>query len=150
MDDQTAKFLEKIKMIESSGGIDTNHPEMTHGIHKGQSAYGSYGLMPNTQQEILNRIRLKSGGLDPDLQKIYKEDPDYVKAVLSARPDLEERLAQELAEKVISDSKGDEEIAAYKWNMGHNLPSDRITPEKLDNSEYVKRFRSLRQKLGAR
>lgn len=150
MDDKLKQFLENIKMIESSGGMDTSHKEMESGIHKGQSAFGSYGLMPNTIQEIINRKKLSEGKLDEDYKKLYKEDPDFIKAVLHARPDLEERLATDLANRVLQRAGGDEEKAAYKWNMGHNLPVERITPEKLDQSEYIKKFRSLRQKLGAR
>jgi len=150
VDDRLKQFLNKIKMIESSGGKDLDHKEMTSGIHEGQSAYGSYGLMPNTIQEILNRKRLNEKKLPQDLKNIYQQDPEFVKTVLSARPDLEEQLASELAKRLLNKTQGDEEKAAYGWNMGHNIPVEKITPEKLDNHEYIKRFRSLREKVGAR
>ncbi len=150
MDPKVAAFLNKIKMIESSGGININHPEMTSGIHNGQSAYGSYGLMPNTIQELVNRSKIETGKLDPDYQHLRNEDPEFVKTVLGARPDLEDRLASQLAERLLQRSGGDEEKAAYGWNQGHNLPINQITPDKLDSSDYIKRFRSLREKLGAK
>lgn len=144
MDDKVAKFLEMIRMIESSGGKDINHPEISSGIHEGQSAYGSYGLMPNTIQELVNRKKLEQP-LDQEYKKIDKEDPHYVKAVLHGNPELEQTLAKQMAERLLQRTGGDEEKAAYGWNMGHNTPVDQITPEKLDNTEYIKRFRALRQ-----
>ncbi len=143
-----SKFLEKIKMLESSGGLNTNHETMETGIHKGQSAYGSYGLMPNTIQELVNRKRLETG-LDPDYESLDKHSPDEVKAILQQKPDIEERLAQQLAERLFNKNIEDEK-AAYGWKMGHNIPVEKITPEKLNSNEYVNRFRSLRQKLGVK
>lgn len=140
-----AKFLEKIKMLESSGGINTNHETMESGIHKGQSAYGSYGLMPNTIQELVNRKRLETG-LDPDYESLNNNNPDAIKAILKQKPDIEERLAQQLAERLLNKNLEDEK-AAYGWKMGHNIPADKITPEKLNSNEYVNRFRSLKNRI---
>lgn len=147
MADKVQDLLNRIKMIESSGGINTNHPEVNSGVQQGQSAYGSYGLMPNTIQELINRAR-QQGPLDEDYQHLRNQDPDFVKTVLKARPDLEDRLAQQLGQRLLDRTGGDEDKAAYGWNMGHNIPVDQITPEKLDNSDYVQKFRSLRDKLG--
>lgn len=147
MDNKLTKFLEKIKMIESSGGIDTDHREMKEGIHKGHSAYGSYGLMPNTIQEIVNRARIEKGLMSPEYQEIHQKDPDTVKALLSEKPELEEKLARDLAIRLLK-RMPDEERAAYGWNMGHNLSPDRITKEKLNAHPYIQKFRNLRHKLG--
>lgn len=140
MDNNLKKFLEIIKAAESSSGKDTNHDVMESGIHEGQSAYGSYGLMPNTIQELVNRKRLEQP-LDDEYKKIYKEDPDYVKAVLYANPQLEERLASQLAEKLKNSSQTEEEMA-YKWNMGHNLKN--IPEEKIQTSPYVKKYQKIK------
>jgi hypothetical protein len=131
-------------MIESSGGQDTNHDEISSGIHEGDSAYGQYGLMPNTIQELVNRKRLE-GPLNSEYKKIYKEDPDYTKAVLHGNPELEKALATQMAERLLQRTGGDEEKAAYGWNMGHNTPVDQITPEKLDKTQYIKKFRELKR-----
>ena len=147
MDNQIAKFLEKIKLIESSGGSNTNHDEIQHGIHKGHSAYGSYGLMPNTIQELINRQK-QAGPLQQDFKNIDQEDPNFVKAVLSARPDMERQLAEQLAEKLLNKTQGNEEMAAYGWNQGHNLPVERMTPEKIDEAQYIKKFREIGKKYG--
>lgn len=149
MDDQIAKFLEKIKMIESSGGIDLNHKPMTEGIHQGHSAYGSYGLMPNTIQELVNRKKQQEP-LDSEYKKIDKEDPNYIKAVLHGNPELEQALAKQLAERLLQRTAGDEEKAAYGWNMGHNTPVENITPEKLNSNDYIQKFRALRKSYGSR
>lgn len=142
-----AKFLAKIKMIESSNGMDTNHKTMESGIHKGQSAYGSYGLMPNTIQEIVNRSRI-SGHMNPSYKEIYHKDPEAVKAALEQNPEIEEQLANDLALRLLQ-RMPDDERAAYGWNMGHNLPPERISDEDLNTHPYVQKFRAL-QKIGAK
>lgn len=142
-----ARFLQKIKMIESSGGVDLNHPEMQSGIHKGQSAYGSYGLMPNTIQEIVNRSRI-SGKMNPSYKEIYNKDPETVKTVLEQNPEIEEQLAKDLALRLLQ-KMPDEDRAAYGWNMGHNLPPERISEEDLNTHPYVNKFKAL-QKIGAK
>ena len=146
-DQKLAEFLQKIKMLESSNGKDLNHKQVESGIQAGDSAYGSYGLMPNTIQELVNRSRINHH-MDKDYQNIYNQDPESVKTILSARPDLEERLAKELAQKVMNNSNGDEENAAYRWKMGHNRPPGSVSPEDLNNNDYIKKFRALKEKLG--
>ena len=56
---QIDNFLEAIAGVESSGGVNFNHPTIKTGIHKGQRAAGTYGLMPNTVKEVVNRMRLE-------------------------------------------------------------------------------------------
>lgn len=145
-DEQLQQFLEKIKQLESSGGTNTDHEVLQNGIHKGQSAYGSYGLMPNTVQELVNRARM-SGQMPDQYKDLNNKNPDQIKQVLDLHPELQDRLAGDLGRRLLDKTGGDEDKAAYGWKMGHNLPSDSITPEKLDKNEYIKRFRSLKRGL---
>lgn len=140
------EFLDKIRMIESSGGIDTDHETMQSGIHKGSSAYGQYGLMPNTIREFAKRVRMAKEN-NPDAISLEKSEDELIKQKLQENPELEQYFAQKVAEHVLKRQAGDEERAAYSWNQGHNLPSERITPEKLETSEYVKKFRNLKNML---
>ncbi len=134
MDDRLQQFLEAIKQIESSGGKDIDHPVMESGIHSGASAYGQYGLMPNTVREMAKRQGLKNlVGLD---------DPS-LKAVLSEDPNVEQKIAEALAQRVLNRA-GDEEKAAYMWYMGHNLNPENITPEMLEKHQYIQKFKKLK------
>jgi len=131
-------FLKKISMIESSGGKNTNHKTMESGIHKGQAAAGRFGLMPNTIKEIINRERL-AGTIDSELETLDLMEHDDMKAYVESDPELEMRLAKTLAERVLSKTDNEEQ-AAYAWNMGHNLSSDKIIKRDYLTHPYVKKF----------
>lgn len=129
-------FLKKISLIESSGGKDTDHKVMESGIHKGQSAIGKYGLMPNTINEIIKRYK-------PELKELLNYTPQQLKEYIETNPEIEDSLALSLQKHVEDNTKGDPEKMAYAWNMGHNLKSESITDEKLNKSPYVNKFRKL-------
>lgn len=137
-DDRVAQFLNAISNIESSGGRNTNHPEMESGIHAGQAAIGRYGLMPNTVNEVLNRMRL-NGTLTEDLDQLRDLDPDTLRSALESRPDLEQEVAKSLANRVL-ERQGDEERAAYSWNQGHNLTPEQISEKPYRDSDYVRKY----------
>lgn len=136
-------FINKIMQIESSGGKDLAHKEMQHGIHEGHRAIGRYGLMPNTVKELINRRRIQ-GTMTPELQDLDQLSPEEMKVRLESNPELEQQFAEQLGNKVIRQNVGEEDKAAYSWNMGHNLPSSEITSEKLEQSPYVEKFRKLK------
>ena len=50
------KFLDTTSGIESSFGRNKQHKQLQHGMHKGMSAIGSFGLMPNTVDDIIKNI----------------------------------------------------------------------------------------------
>ena len=56
-------LLGAIGAKESSGGKNVNHKMLTKGPHKGHTAGGTYGMMPNSAQFILSK--------DPELAKKY-------------------------------------------------------------------------------
>lgn len=137
------EFLNKIEQIESSGGKDTDHPVVVKdNLQQGTRAIGRYGLMPNTVKELVNRRRIR-GTVSPEMLDASRMDPDSMKGYIEANPELEDTLAHDLANHVIQKQQGDPDKAAFSWLQGHNLSPDQITPEQLDNSDYVNKFRRL-------
>jgi len=141
-DPKIKQFLTKIKQVESSGGINTNHPVIKSGIQAGDRAAGSYGLMPNTVHEIINRMRIH-GTLTPELKQLNNLDPNTLKNTIEKNPNLEEQLAEHLAQRVL-DRQQDEEKAAFSWNQGHNLTPEEIEKRDYKNSDYVKKFNKVK------
>lgn len=143
------EFLDKIRMIESSGGIDTDHKEMDSGIHKGSSAYGQYGLMPNTIREMSTRLR-RSKTDDQRILDLEKADDEYIKKQLQDNPELEQYYAEKLAEHIVTRQGGDLDKSAYAWNMGHNLYPEKISQDQLESHPYSKKFRNLSRTLSSK
>jgi len=142
MDEKISSFLKNIEQIESSGGENTNHPEIESGIHTGHSAIGRYGLMPNTIKEIINRERI-AGKNQPIYDLLEELDPNELKDFIEQSPELETQLAKSLATRVLGKTGGDEEKAAYAWNMGHNLSPEQIQSRDYKSSPYVQKFQTL-------
>jgi hypothetical protein len=139
---QINNFLQKIGYIESNNGKNINHPVISFGVNKGERAIGTYGLTPNTVDDMLSRMR-SEGSITPELSDLQNLDHNEMRQVLEQRPDLQKQIAERLAQHVLTRQGGNQEAAAYSWNAGHNLPPQRITPDKLDNSSYVQKFRGL-------
>lgn len=148
-DDQRQKvnaFLKKIAQIESSGGKNFNHREMESGMHKGHRAIGSYGLMPNTVKEVINRMRLE-GQLNPELKALQQMEATQMKQAVEANPAHEREMAEYLANRVLNRQGGDDEKAAYSWEQGHNLTPEKIEARDYKNADYVKKFIKLKNML---
>lgn len=145
-DSQLEEFLRKISQIESSGGKNKKHRRMTSGIHEGDAAMGEFGIMPKTSDEFIGR-RKRRGEYGPDDALMQQMSPEERQQFLADNPRVETNLARDIAEHVLSRSGGDEEKAAYMWNMGHNKKASSIDDEMLAESPYVKKFRKLRQLL---
>lgn len=148
---QIDEFLKIIGQIESSGGANFNHDLIKSGIHEGHRAAGTYGLMPNTVQEILNRMR-SSGNLDDSLKSLKTMNPDEIKKTVETNPEIEEKLARNLASRVL-DKQQDEEKAAYSWFQGHNLSPREIAESNYKDHDYVKkynRFKNIKDKIGGK
>lgn len=131
-------FMDKIAQVESSGGKNFNHAQVTRGPQKGHTAIGTYGLMPNTVDEVV-----KSSG-DESLHSLLGMSPSEKKTFLESNPEVEKKVATHLATKVLSNQGGDEEKAAYAWNHGHNLSSDTIKARGYENDAYTKSFQKAR------
>lgn len=140
---QIKSFLKNIEGVESSGGTNYNHELIQSGIHKGDSAIGRYGLMPNTVNEVLNRARM-NGEMTPDLQKLQSMDHETLKSTLENNPELEDKIAEKLAGRVL-DRQQDENKAAYSWHQGHNLTPEQIDEKDYKNFDYVKKYNEYKR-----
>jgi hypothetical protein len=135
------KFVKDMSMLESSGGIDTDHKTIQQGIHAGDAAVGSYGLMPNTVDDIITR---------------YQTLPEEFKGLTTGQlkeqltPQQELALAEQLGHHILARQKGDKARAAYAWQYGHNLTPERIPATTLDQNERVRRYRNLQKLLGSK
>lgn len=138
---QRDNFLDAISQIESSGGQNTNHPMIQNGLQAGQQAIGSYGLLPNTVQELSNRARLK-GQLTPEMSAASRNP-----ASIGNDPQLEKQYANQLADKVLNKYQ-DPDMAAYAWNHGHNIPIEEIKQRHIEDDPYVQKFKQIRKSLG--
>lgn len=143
--DKRDRFLKTLGMIESSGGLNFAHPEISSGIHQGHRAAGTWGLMPNTVNEVLNRAR-RDGSLSPELVALQKLGPRRMKAELEANPELERQIAEKLADYVL-EKQNDEEKAAYSWFQGHNLSPEDIEKRGYKEHDYVQKYRKFKKML---
>jgi hypothetical protein len=138
---QRDNFLNAISQVESSGGQNLNHPVIQNGLQAGQQAMGSYGLLPNTVQELTNRARLQ-GQMTPQMAAASRNP-----ASIESNPDLEKQYANQLANRVLTREQ-DPYMAAYAWNSGHNLTPDQIRERDYMNDPYVQKFSKVWKSLG--
>lgn len=124
------KFLQTIMELESTSGMNTNHPE--------PSCIGRWGLMTPT---IKDMVRLFDSH-NPDMQFANLETAQ-LKQLFKKRPELELHIARILARYVIAKQKGDLVRAAYTWKYGQNIPTTSITDEKLMNEPYIQKFKEV-------
>jgi len=141
--EKITNFLNTLAMIESSGGKNFNHPTIESGIHEGHQAVGTYGLMPNTVNEVVNRMQSEGKGF-PNLTKLVGREPQQIKAAIEQNPQDEQRLAEYLAKHVLAKQQGDEEKAAYSWFQGHNMTPERIEQQGYKDHDYVKKYNEFK------
>lgn len=115
-------YLYSVSGAESSFGKNTKHKKMTSGIHNNTSAFGSYGLMPNTVVEMANRMDRNN-----PLKAYNKMSPTEIHQSLKENPDHEYKIAKFMANHLYDKHNGDLAKMAYVRTMGHNL-----APEELE------------------
>lgn len=151
-EDKKAQFLSDMSQIESSGGLNTAHKMIQSGIHAGEKAVGQYGLMPNTINEMVNRM--KSEGNEPyeiHVMKLAgKPDDQEMANEVATNPELERSIAERLYNHVNDKYMGDQDKMNYAWQMGHNTPSEQITVEKLEDNPRTEKFKKLHQVLAVK
>lgn len=141
MDNDINEFLRKISQIESSGGSNFEHKEIKSGPQKGQTAIGTYGLLPNTVDEVVARSK------DPELKELSDMTPKQQKIYLESNPDKEQLVAKHLAEYVLDKQGGDQEKAAYSWLYGHNLSPKAIEKRDYKDEPYVQKFNKISEAM---
>lgn len=137
-------FLDKIAELESSSGKDTQHKTVESGIQAGDTAIGRYGLMPKTIDEMVNRAT-KSKTITPEMKSLIGMSGEEKKEYLETHPEVEYKVAEQLATQVLGKQGGDEEKAAYSWLYGHNLSPEKIEARNYEDDPYVKKLKDLRE-----
>jgi hypothetical protein len=112
---QIRNFLHAISLNESSGGKNTNHKTMEHGIHSGDAAIGKYGLMPNTIKEMTARM-----GRNNPMYRYSKMSSEEISNRIKKYPEHEEKIANYMANHLFDKHSGYGPKMAYDWNQGHN------------------------------
>lgn len=133
--DQLQPDLEKIAMIESSGGKNKHH-EMTHaGLNKGQRAGGSTGLMPIMFKETLQK--------NPELAEKY---PDLlhaphkkITAAINDNPGMEAEVANAHWDRLEKIFGGDKARMAYAWRNGITA-AKKASDVEVQEHPYVQKF----------
>ena len=116
-------IMQSQEQIESSGGRNVDHAEVKYGLHKGTSAKGRYGIMPETLRSLA-----KGMSKDKEAQEATSiEDEQQLKEYFASHPQLEDRLARQYIEKANKSMGGDydPEKITYAWQWGQNkTPED--------------------------
>jgi hypothetical protein len=154
-DNKLDNFLLLQQGLESSFGQNKNHKVIKSGIHKGDKAVGSYGLLPNTIKDVLTKAGSEInvlGKLVPaenrqQFKDLAKLDKQELAKMVENDPAFEKTIARLLAKEVLFKNKNDLERATYAWEKGSNLTHSKIDPKKLEQSDRIKRARELQKEL---
>ena len=144
MDKRTKEFLKIISQIESSGGKNINHPVINRGVNAGDRALGQYGLVPNTLQEIGNRLT-RLGKADQDTAPLATLPKEQIPQYMQQNPNVEQKAADFLARNLLARMNGNEEFAAKAWHDGSNLKPDQMDVEQLKNDPYTQKYKKIKQ-----
>lgn len=136
--------LDYIKMIESSGGKNTAHKPISHGVNSGTTAIGQYGLTPLTVLETINKnphLKQKYNNLSG---LNYQKDQDKIKQALMSNPSMEQDIANTHWHRLYNKFNGDENKAAHAWYHGIS-GTQNIKDDAINNSDYVKKYNKYKK-----
>lgn len=136
-------YLKLISQLESSGGIQTNHPAAQVGINKGQHALGQYGLMPQTAYEVVHPSDPRKVQTNPDLMNYTNLNKNQLADEITKNPQLEHDVAAQYGQKILNRAQNPE-AASLMWQYGASQP---FSQDELDQSDRVQKFKRLRQAL---
>lgn len=155
-DRRRERFKELIRMIESSGNTNTNHPIIPSGIHEGDSAIGQYALMPNTVDYILNAEERDTGSKSPydhlkalssqQLKKSLDVDKNIPDSLKKTEEGAEEYLANRYSD-IILNKHPDLVNAQAAWNLGHNVSEENIKKQELESEVMAARAKKAKDFL---
>lgn len=140
------KLLKILSQLETSGGKNLKHKPIKKGVNVGQTAGGEYGIVPASLQDFAKQTMNRNVPVDVDVLAEMDKPHSEVTKKLNQDKEFDKKAAQMAAELMLMKSGGDEEKAAYRWNMGHNTPNSEIE-KNLDSNPYVEKFRRIRDML---
>lgn len=144
LDDQ--QMLSDMSAIESSSGRNTDHRTMASGQHKGETAVGQYGFMPQTVEDMGNRIKRDNPDDMPSLLRGLRDTTlsrQEIADIVAKEPDLEQAVAEKMLGVVKKRHPGDKERQSFAWEMGHNRSTESITPDILEDHPRTQKYRNL-------
>lgn len=106
-------LLRAIASVESSGGKNLNHKMMNEGPHKGMTAGGPFGMMPNSAAFILNK--------DPELAKKYPKLMDAARDMKHNHKAFTEMFNKD------PQAAADFAVAFYNRNKGKTKSDQQLT-----------------------
>ena len=132
------RILSSIMHVESTGGVNTKHKAMpADSLHRGEAAYGSYGLMPLIIRETLKK--------NPELGKLHQKaiglTGDKMHEYMNKNPGLEKQIAEAHYDRLAKQFGDNPQKIGYAWLNGVAGTWKALKEKRpLDNHYYVKRL----------
>lgn len=127
--------LDILTHVESSGGKNKDHPEVTHGLNKGHRAGGKTGLMPITVLETIKK--------NPDLAEKYhhitKLTPNQITEHVNNHEDFEAEIANRHWKRLGKVFGNDKIRKVFAWNQGIT-GAKRASESDMLNHPYVQKY----------
>lgn len=138
--------LRSIAMIESSGGKNTQHRQVTVGLNKGMKAIGDHGLMPLTVTEVIKQNPQLShkypalNNLDP------MKDHDKIHNFLNNNKAAYNDIINNHWKRLNNRFHGNLPRMVYAWRNGISA-SLHATDEEINNHPYVQKYKKYQKML---
>lgn len=147
-----------IAQAESSGGKNLNHKTMESGMHRGHTAGGPWGLMPNTVEFIVQNLDKEQAisNVYPQLYHMTKtpENTDkYHKeltGMINSSPMMSFKLASTLYNHLHNVHEGDKHNITHSWLHGATGTKRQVRrggPESVKEHPYVQRVHQHKENL---
>lgn len=131
------KILRTIAAVESNGGNNLKHPIMENGLNIGQSAMGSYGLMPITVREVIKKNTI----LNKKYQYLLNLSLDDLYSELEKHPKIQYEIASSHLERLTKIFGNNPKLIGYAWLQGVEGTKKAIKDGKdIDNHWHIKKF----------
>jgi hypothetical protein len=134
-----SRNLNHISCIESNCGKNKKHRIVNHGLNAGDRAAGSYGLMPITTKEIIN----KNPKLSIKYGHIAKLPHDKINKIINLNDNIDKEIASAHWDRLGKAFPKDEIRRVYAWKNGIT-GAKRASALKINSDPYVKKFKRLK------
>lgn len=122
--------------LESSWGSNKKHTPMTSGPNAGQTAAGSYGMVPGTLKDVLKQRMNRGLENDPELNSLANEEnPDVITENLNSNQELDRKAARHALELLAQKYDNDDAKILSAWRNGTNK---KFKDDSYKDEDYVK------------
>jgi hypothetical protein len=142
--------LWSIAQLESKGGQNMQHKQVTTGVHNGHNAGGPWGMMPHTVRYVMKQdpnLRTKYPNLFNQSNNVEKHHSNITNT-LNTRPDIAHDLASSLMNHLRNIHGGDMNKVIHSWRhgiLGTKKAESKKAP--LQDSKYNSAFWKVFNKL---